>query len=174
MEGLLQSALIVTIPEAEEAVAGHRSRFDEAAAFGIPAHVTVLFPFLPPSEVDAQVVETLAAAISTVPRFSVTFESTGWFGTDVLWLAPNPAAAFGALITVVAEAFPDYPPFGGRHAEVVPHLTVGHGAAVSELRDAEAGVLRGLPIRARVTDVALWCGTDVPGGWRRRTGFPLG
>jgi hypothetical protein len=72
MEGVMQSALIVPIPEAEEAVSLHRARFDEPAIYGIPAHVTVLFPFMPPSEVDAQVVGTLAAAISTVHRFDAT------------------------------------------------------------------------------------------------------
>ena len=172
MKGAMQSALIVTIPEAEEAVALHRAQFDDAAAFGIPAHVTVLFPFMPPSEVNAQVIGILAAAISTVPRFNATFESTGWFGTNVLWLAPKPAAVFGALTTAVADAFPDYPPFGGRHEVVIPHLTVGHAVAVSELREAEAGVLRCLPIRANVTEVALWCGTDVPGGWAPHDGLP--
>jgi 2'-5' RNA ligase len=170
-----QSALIVTIPEAEDAVAEHRAQFDDAAAFGIPAHVTVIFPFIPPPEVDARVIETLAAAISTVPKFQATFESTGWFGTNVLWLAPGPAAAFVALIAAAAEAFPDYPPFGGRHDVVVPHLTVGHAdAPESDLHKAEEQVLRRLPIRASVTEVALWCGTDVPGGWRRTMGFPLG
>jgi 2'-5' RNA ligase len=175
MNGAMQSALIVTVPEAEEAVAPHRAQFDEPASYGIPAHVTVLFPFLPPSEVDAHVIGTLAAAICTIPRFTATFESTGWFGTKVLWLAPKPAAAFGALTTVVAGAFPDYLPFGGRHEVVVPHLTVGHAvAAGSELQEAEARVRGHLPIRAHVTEVALWCGTDVPGGWRRMMGFPLG
>jgi 2'-5' RNA ligase len=175
MNGAMQSALIVTIPEAEEAVAPHRARFDVPASYGIPAHVTVLFPFMPPSEVDAHVIETLAAAICTIPTFDATFESTGWFGTDVLWLAPMPGAVFAALTTVVADAFADYPPFGGRHEVVVPHLTVGHAvAAGTELLEAEAHVLRCLPIRAPVTEVALWCGTDVPGGWRRAKGFPLG
>jgi 2'-5' RNA ligase len=174
MNGVMQSALLVTIPEAEEAVARHRAQLDDAAAWGVPAHVTVLFPFMPPSEVDAHVIGTLAAAISTVPRFHATFEGTGWFGTNVLWLAPEPAAVFGALTTAVADAFPDYPPYGGEHEEVIPHLTVGHDVAVSDLREAEAGVLRCLPIEAHITEVALWCGTDVPAGWRRTRGFPLG
>ncbi len=174
MNGAMQSALIVSIPEAEAAVALHRAQCDDAAAFGIPAHVTVLFPFMPPSKVNAHVIGTLAAAISTVPRFDATFESTGWFGTNVLWLAPKPAAVFGALTTAVADAFPDYPPYGGEHEEVIPHLTVGHDVAGSELQEAEAGVLTCLPIRANVTEVDLWCGTDVPAGWRRMMGFPLG
>ena len=174
VNGLMQSALLVTIPEAEDAVARHRAQLDDAAAFGVPAHVTVLFPFMPRSEVNADVIGTLAAAISTVPRFHATFETTEWFGTNVLWLAPKPAAVFGALTAAVADAFPDYPPYAGRHEEVIPHLTVGHDVGVHELEEAEASVLRCLPIRASVTEVALWCGTDVPGGWRRTMGFPLG
>jgi 2'-5' RNA ligase len=175
MEDAMQSALIVTIPEAEAFVAQHRDQFDDAAAFGIPAHVTVIFPFVPPREINARVIETLESAISTVPRFRAGFESTGWFGTSVLWLAPTPAAAFGALITAAADAFPDYPPFEGRHEVVIPHLTVGHVAtSEGDLQEAEAQVLRQLPIRANVTEVALWGGTDVPGGWRRLMGFPLG
>jgi hypothetical protein len=135
-----------------------------------------LFPFVPPSKVDAQVIDALASAISRVPRFAATFENTGWFGTQVLWLAPQPAERFGALTTAVAEAFPDFPPFGGRHEVVVPHLTVGHAVAAGgrSLQEAEVDVMRHLPIRADVTEVALWRGTDVPAGWRRTMGFPLG
>lgn len=174
MNDATQSALIVSVPEAEEAVASHRSHFDDAAAWGIPAHVTVLFPFMPPADVDAHVSGALAAAISSVPRFGVTFESTGWFGDNVLWLAPTPAAGFEALIEAVADAFPDYPPFGGRHEKVIPHLTVGHDAARSDLREAEERVLPFLPIHSHIAAVSLWCGADVPGGWRCVTDFPLG
>ena len=171
----MQSALLVTIPEAEEVVARHRAQFDDAAAFGIPAHVTVLFPFMSPSAVDSEVMDTLAAAVLTVPRFHASFESTGWFGTNVLWLDPWPATSFGALINVVARAFPDYPPFEGRHDVVIPHLTVGHDMAPgSGLEEAEARVRECLPIHSDVTEVSLWCGTDVPGGWRPTMGFPLG
>jgi len=173
--GTRQSALIVTVPEADDAVAVHRARLDPPAGFGVPAHVTVLFPFVPPAEIDAHVISTLASAIATIPRFDAVFESTGWFGTQVLWLAPKPAAAFDALTRAVAHAFPHHPPFGGRHDVVVPHLTVGHaGTAAGELEEAEAQVLRHLPIRTHVTEVALWCGIDVPGGWSRSRGFPLG
>lgn len=169
------SALIVTIPEAEEAVARHRVQFDDAAAFGIPAHVTVLFPFMPPSAVDNEVMDILTAAVGSVQSFHVSFETTGWFGRNVLWLAPQPAACFGALIEAVAAAFPDYPPFEGRHDVVIPHLTVGHDVAPgSRLEEAEAQVKERLPIHADVTEVSLWCGTDVPGGWHRTMGFPLG
>ena len=43
-----ESALLVAVPAAEPAVAAHRSRLDTSAAVGVPAHITVLYPFLPP------------------------------------------------------------------------------------------------------------------------------
>ena len=41
------SALLVPIPEAEPIVAELRLEHDAIAARGVPAHVTVLFPFVP-------------------------------------------------------------------------------------------------------------------------------
>jgi 2'-5' RNA ligase len=120
-----ESAVIVACPEAEAVVGPHRERFDRSAADGVPAHVTVIYPFVPPSDVDAGVIEALAPAIAAVPRFEVRFETTGWFGTEVLWLDPRPDEPFRALTTAVFDAFPDYPPYGGVHDDVVPHLTVG-------------------------------------------------
>jgi hypothetical protein len=60
----------------------------------------------------------------------------------------------------VAESFPDYPPYGGPHDEVVPHLTVGHGVDPAELRNAERQIAPDLPIKTTVAAVELWCGED--------------
>ena len=174
MKGATESAVIVTVPPAEAAVAPYRAQFDRAASLGVPAHVTVLYPFMPPSEIDATVIDTLAAAVASVPSFNAVFEATGWFGADVLWLDPQPADQFRALTTAVSKAFPDYPPFGGVHDEVIPHLTVGHGAAAERLREIEEQILSHLPIRMTVTSATLWCGTDVSGSWQQAAALPLG
>ena len=42
-----QTALVVAVPSAEPVVARLRASYDVAAAYGVPAHVTVLYPFLP-------------------------------------------------------------------------------------------------------------------------------
>src|SRR6185312_14804244 len=47
-----RTALIVAVPEAETAVGALRREHDSSAALGVPAHVTILFPFLPPERVD--------------------------------------------------------------------------------------------------------------------------
>lgn len=173
MSGATESAVIVTAPPVEVIVAPHRARFDRAASLGVPAHVTVLYPFMPPAKIDAQVVSSLAAAIASVPCFEATCAATGWFGTDVLWLDPQPADRFQALTAAVAKAFPSYPPYGGEYDEVIPHLTVGYGVAIEALRDIEVQILPHLPVHMSVTTAALWCGTNTPGTWRQAAAFPL-
>lgn len=45
------SGLIMEVPEAEPAVARHRERLDASAPLGVPAHITVLFPFMAPATI---------------------------------------------------------------------------------------------------------------------------
>jgi hypothetical protein len=42
-----ETALIVEVPAAEVVVGRHRAALDRAAALGVPAHLTVLYPFRP-------------------------------------------------------------------------------------------------------------------------------
>ena len=169
------SALIVTIPEAEPVVAPHRDLFDRAASWGVPAHVTVLFPFLPPEEIDQQVLDTLGRAAATVPAFFVALERLGWFGERVVWLAPSPAQPFQQLTAAVTARFPGVRPYDGAFDEVVPHLTLGHDHPVDVLKAAGEAVLPQLPIRGRVDTLRLITGRREPGeSWLTRALFPLG
>jgi hypothetical protein len=54
-----RSGLIIEVPEAEPAVRQHRERLDASAPLGVPAHITVLFPFMPPEAIDAAAVTKL-------------------------------------------------------------------------------------------------------------------
>jgi hypothetical protein len=152
-----ESALLVTVPAAEPAVARHRSRLDTSGAVGVPAHITVLYPFLPPDLIDADTHATLARLFASVPGFRFTLDQTRWFPDPVLWLAPS-APPFSALTGLVVAAFPSCPPYGGLVAEVIPHLTIGDGAPRAELEAAEAEVRPHLPIEAEATSVALMTG----------------
>jgi 2'-5' RNA ligase len=166
--------VIVAIPEAEAAVAALRLRLDPAAAWGVPAHVTVLYPFLPPDEIDGRALAGVASAVGTVPAFDVRFERTAWFGDEVLWLAPEPSEPLRELTTQVWQRFPGCAPYEGAHAELIPHLTVGDHAAMTALREADLTVSAALPVQARVTHARLICGSPEPNSWRTMTEFPLG
>ena len=41
----MRTALLIAVPEAEPVVGPLRARYDDAEVNGIPAHVTLLFPF---------------------------------------------------------------------------------------------------------------------------------
>lgn len=180
----LSSALLVRVPAAEGAVGAHRARLDLSAKDGVPAHLTVLYPFLPPAEIGSGVVAALADLFGCVPRFSFSLDRVGWFDEAVVWLGPSDDAPFRALTALTAAAYPSCPPYGGRYLEPQPHLTIGHDAPAAELRAAAAAVAPLLPIAAAVTEVTLMAGPDPgqPSGplsgpraqWATIASFPLG
>jgi hypothetical protein len=176
LAGATETAVLVLVPEAEGAVAEHRAHLDMAASWGVPAHLSVVYPFVPPAHVDERVLAELAGAIGTVPAFDCVFPRTDWFGADVLWLAPEPDAPFRKLVSAVVAAFPAHLPYGGVHGDSVPHLTVGElrlGSA-AELTAAERAVRAHLPIRARVDRAVLLAGRPEPGSWQPVAEFRLG
>jgi len=171
-----ESAVVVEVPVAEALIRRYRDRLDASAPWGVPAHVTVLYPFAPPGLITGEQLGTLAAAVASVPAFDCALRRTAWFGTEVLWLAPVPDGPFRALSRAVHAAFPQYPPYGGSYDDPVPHVTVGHTppATLEQLREAEPSVQHGLPLQIRVSHASLITGSQAAGSWRSIARLPLG
>lgn len=169
------TGLVVPVPEAEPVVGAHRLRLDEHAALGAPAHVTVLFPFLPADALDDAVLDRLGELFRGAPTFSYAFSGTAWFGDDVLWLAPDDPAPFRDLTARVHGAFPWFPPYAGAFGDdVVPHLTVGHRHPRPALAAAERAVAAHLPVTGSANGVVLLAQTGPDSRWSQRAVFPLG
>jgi hypothetical protein len=169
-----QTALIVPVPSAEAVVGRHRAALDRVASWGIPAHITVLYPFLPPAGVDDGVLRSLRALFGSVPAFDAVLARVSWFGTEVLWLAPEPGEPFRRLTGAVYDRFPSAPPYGGAFDDVVPHLTVGDRAPQPAMHAAAADIAPHLPIPVPVRSVRLVEGTTGEVPWRTVADFPLG
>ncbi|MFD3548770.1 2'-5' RNA ligase family protein [Streptomyces sp. NPDC058655] len=165
-----QTGLIVQVPEAEPAVRAWRERVDPSAQDGVPAHVTVLFPFLDASRVDEGVVAALAEVLGGHRAFDLRFERCGRL-PDVLYLVPEPDAPLRRLTEAVAARWPEAPPYEGRFTEVIPHLTIAQGQEDEVTREIEAGVLDLLPLTSRVSSVRLMAYDGT--AWRDRATFPL-
>lgn len=172
--GATLSAVLALVPAAEPVVGELRAALDPSAAAGVPAHVTVLYPFAPPSQIDAATVSLLREAVADVPAFAFRLDDVGWFGEDYVWLAPTPPEPFDQLTARVARAFPEHPPYGGDH-EPHPHLTVGYRtyASLAALRDAAERIRPHLPVDARVDRLHLLAGSRTPGSWRTIAELPL-
>ena len=169
-----ETALIIPVPEAEEAVGRFRMSLDQAAAWGVPAHVTVLYPFLPPDQIDDDVLAALHDVIAEVPCFDVTLTHVDWFADTVVWLAPQPDLSFRRLTAAVWQRFPEAPPYAGAHPQTVPHLTIGHDAPLPLLKQAATAVTAHLPITAAINAVHLIAGTANHGSWPTLARFALG
>jgi 2'-5' RNA ligase len=169
-----ESALIVEVPAAEPVVRRYRSELDANSSLGVPAHVTVLAPFLPVARLGAAEGDRLRRVFAAVTPFDFRLDRTGWFGTTVLWLGPEDPAPFRDLTDRVFAAFPDFPPFGGQFDDVVPHLTVGFERPVEILRRAELQIIPALPVAARASAVTLMAESSPGGSWQTVASFPLG
>jgi 2'-5' RNA ligase len=153
------------------ALANIRRRHDPVAAKGVPAHVTLLFPFVPVTRLTPAVRRDLVAIAGSVAPFEVQFANVGRF-PGVVYLVPEPADPFEALTASIVSRFPDHPPYAGAHAEVVPHLTLTDSPAAP--LDAVTGAVRHwLPFTRRISAMELLVENGAS-HWRRRWRIPLG
>lgn len=167
---MAQTALVVELPEVDPIVDPYRRVFDPARARGMPGHITLLYPFIDSEEIVEADLEQLRAAASALAPFDVSFERVRWFGTTVAWLAPDPSEPFVRLTEELARRFPDHPPYEGRFAENIPHLTLGE-SGLPALADAVEAVRRRLPLRSRARNLSLMVRERL--GWRAMHRLPF-
>ena len=153
MEWEGESGLVLMVPGAEPIVRELRYRFDPAAAAGVGAHITVLYPFVPLDSLDGGVEQAVALVAAGHGAFDLELTAVrAW--PDVVYLSIKPEAPVRALTGAMAARWPDHPPYGGAFDDIVPHLTIGHGGE-DLLAEAEAAVSPHLPVKARITEVSL-------------------
>ncbi len=150
------------MPEAEPAVGATRLAHDWSAARGVPAHVTVLFPFLPGGEVDEG---ALRALFTRFAAFDFALDRVERFENGLVWLHPEPSWRFADLTAAVWQRWPEAPPYEGAFDEVIPHLTVSETPLDLDLA---------LPISARAHEVFLIEEDEATERWSTRSRFPLG
>ena len=168
-----QSALAVNVGEAEKCVSAIRAQFDPSARLGAPAHITLLYPFVEPTDIDAPVLTALEAVVSGTASFAFRLATIGRF-TDTLYLAPEPAKPFIALTHALVARFPLLLPYGGQFESVVPHLTVARGSP-DELSCAKTRLSANLAatggIRGQCREVVLI--ENSSGHWQPMRAFAL-
>jgi len=135
----------------------------------MPYHVTVLYPFLPATRIDADAERSLGQIAAGCARFDFQLTGLGRFD-EVLYIAPRPAEPFVALTEAVHARWPQHPPYAGEFETVIPHVTIATGPE-------PAGLAGAVEAHLPITTVAdeLWLLTPRAGGaWSRRAQFVLG
>ncbi|HXM54338.1 MAG TPA: 2'-5' RNA ligase family protein [Candidatus Dormibacteraeota bacterium] len=167
-----ESALIVPVPEAEPLVGAWRERYDDSARTGVPAHLTLLYPFLDPHEIRPADLDQLAQLFASTPATPFRLVAVRRFSRGVLYLAPEPGTPFRSLTRQLWLMYPDHPPYGGAFNDVIPHLTVAQSPDHVLLNTVEAAVAPGLPIDAYAGEAWLML-QDETGRWRPGHRFPM-
>lgn len=158
MIGKLESALII-VPgmEVQMFAAPLRTKHSPPASLCFPAHLTLLYPFMPPDEADRRQgeIETVLEAFSP---FEVVLDHYRRFSTA--WaLEPRDPAPIIALQRKLTQAFPAFLPYGGEYGpDLVPHLTL------ASFDDPSQGDQISLPpppeLRFTVDRIHLYCGPN--------------
>ena len=172
----LESSLAVLVREAGELVGPFRASHDPSAAAGMPAHITLLYPFKPPNEIGDVEIETLTRCFAGFPSFDFSLTTIHRFPNGILYLAPEPGEPFRQLTPAIWNCYAETPPYGGRFSNIVPHLTIVEPVegcdierVAAEFAEAAEGIL---PIQAIATEIALM--DTRSGSWQVRTAIPLG
>jgi len=117
MEWEGESGLVLMVPEAEPIVRELRYRSDPAAAAGIGAHITVLYPFVPLASLDGGVEQAVTLVAAGLSAFDL--ELTAGFGVGGLFpILPTGVISRGSCPT-------DWPTGAGRVSVSCSHPSGG-------------------------------------------------
>ena len=169
----LESAVVVVVdvPALDEV---YRDSYPVMVEQGIPLHVTLLYPFVPPSELDTAL-PVLRSVLAGHERFDFSLTHLRTF-PGVVWAAPEPAAPFTALTGAIYAAFPEYPPYAGEIADVIPHMTLACppeaelGSTLARLRHRVDALL---PVELSATEATVVAEQE-DGPWIVAARLPLG
>jgi 2'-5' RNA ligase len=173
----MESALAILVPEAEGLAQSFRDRYDPSAKAGMPAHITLLYPFKSPHEIDGVVLDTLRHCFFRFPPFKFSLRAVNQFVAETLYLSPEPEDPFRELTLGIWGCYPETPPYRGRYSTIIPHLTVadrlaGEQELAEVAREFEIASQGRLPIQAEAAQVALM--DTRSGRWEINTTFRLG
>jgi 2'-5' RNA ligase len=139
------------------------------AANGMPAHVTLLYPFAEPAALDEGLLGAVARTVAAHPACRLQLvESRRW--PDTLYVAVEPEGSLRALQADLASAFPDFPLYGVG-VPFVPHISIAQGPLASDPGTLDDPAWRSLPAAAQASHVDLF--VRQAGRWHRRQRFPL-
>jgi len=165
-----QSGLIVPI-ELPAHLATIRAEFGGKTSPGLPAHVTILFPFIPVGDLDPSVGAALTELAAASAPFRARFEQVRR-QDEMVWLLPAEQEPFLELTAAVVARWPAYQPYAGAFDSVIAHLTFVESGGAAIARAASVALEDG-PFEVLVEELVL-IGESELGVWLELDRFALG
>lgn len=170
----VETGLIIPVPAFEGFIREHRAVNSAVSPEGVPAHLTLLYPFLPPFRCDEAHAE-VEDFFNQIEPFEFELTHVGWFEDRVVFLAPSDPTPFVALTERLIDQWTQCIPYGGRHAgKHVPHLTLGIEGTPAEMASLAEAAEKLLPIKCTAEQAWLMIGTPRPATWEVKRQFTFG
>lgn len=165
------TALFLVLPEIEEFARPYRQLHTPDGAAGLPAHITLLCPFVPGAEENAEVRQKLATVAALLHPFSLDLSRLDIFPEPrVLFLDPIPREPILAMIRVIMDAFPGVKPYDGviPIEELRPHATLAVCPDNAQMNSLKADIRAKLPTFAPLLALvdAVYLAARIDGEWR--------
>jgi 2'-5' RNA ligase len=166
------SAVIIRAP-LPNALERLRRRSVGDALEGVPAHLTMLFPFVEPGRLTADVRRRLVEVAAATQPFDYELAGSAVW-PDTIYVAVKPVEPFVALQGRLGAAFPGFPIYGTDPGfEFVPHVTIVEGPPIADAATLDDPAWRSLPRPGRATHLEVIARpSDAP--WRTIWRVPLG
>ena len=163
-------ALVIPVPELEPIVSHWRDRTGHPAGRRMPAHITVMYPFLSSHELSTDVYSG-SRTVWTYASDRSDFPFAGYLSWGCL-PRPSPVEEFRGLTERVVEMWPDCSPHEGAHTDVVPHLTLAYTDDAGLVHRIAEEVEPQLPISSALNQACIFELADAK--WRHRFSLPFG
>jgi 2'-5' RNA ligase len=135
------------------------------SADGVPAHLTLLYPFVEPESLTAETRRTLARVVRQHAPFDYALRRMAKW-PDTVYVAVDPAVPFVRLHRNLQDAFPAYPIYGrAAPFRFVPHVTVAEGPAVADPAVGGDAGWAALPRSRKATAIEV-IASGADGRWR--------
>jgi hypothetical protein len=165
-----QTGLVIPVPAADALLASVETRHPGTVRKGVPAHVSLLYPFVGAAELDERVSQALGELVGEHEPMPIELAECYRRGGFVA-LRPDPIEGLIELTGKTRDLWPDVVPYEGVYGDVEPHLTVALRASEQTAVTIEQEVTAQLPISAELREVWL---VAFEGRWRLRSRFEFG
>ena len=171
---MAETAIVVPCMLSDPIIGLWRARYTADGRDGMPAHITLLYPWIEQENLVASDISKVRDVLATFGAFDFALTSIASFPPPpmVLYLRSEPQDTFIKMTEALAAAFLERPPYGGEFEEIVPHATIVETDPNPSLEsEVRRSVQRHLPIREHANEV--WIMAYRQNRWWRESALGL-
>jgi 2'-5' RNA ligase len=165
-----QTGLVIPVQAADALLAAVGTRYPGTVREGVPAHVSLLYPFVAAAELDERVSGALGELVAEQAPMPVQLAEC-YHREGFVALRPDPIDGLRELISKTHRRWPDVVPYEGAYRDVEPHVTVALRCSEETAVTIEREVTARLPLSAELREAWL---VAFEGQWLVRGRFEFG